>query len=99
AIEAIRSGTPGRTLETLRRHRDGTLFDVAVKLSAIREADRRISGVSSIDRDMTERRRTERHLAADHAVTQVLAESTTLEHAVPGVLEAFCRTLRVEVAE
>ncbi|SFJ05009.1 CheR family methyltransferase [Planctomicrobium piriforme] len=99
AIDALRSGAAGRTLETLRRTKAGQVIDVAINLSPIREADRRISGISVIDRDISERRRQERQLAADHAVTQVLADCTTLDQAIPRLLDVLCETLGARVAE
>ncbi len=51
--------------------------------------------------DITERRRTERRLLAQHAVTQVLAESATLNAPNPKVrvLQAICESLGWAVGE
>lgn len=51
--------------------------------------------------DITERRRTERRLLAQHAVTQVLAESATLNAPNPKVrvLQAICESLEWAVGE
>jgi diguanylate cyclase (GGDEF)-like protein/PAS domain S-box-containing protein len=43
--------------------------------------------------DITERRRNERYLATEHAVSRVLLESPTLDDARPRVLEAFAEGL------
>lgn len=54
---------PNRS-EAQRRRADGTLIDVAVSLSPIRDRDGDIIGVSSITRDITVRKRAEEELRA-----------------------------------
>ncbi|HCF30686.1 MAG TPA: hypothetical protein DEV81_26620, partial [Cyanobacteria bacterium UBA11049] len=49
--------------------------------------------------DITERKRTERHLAAQHAVTHILAESATLSDATAKILQAICESLNWELGE
>ena len=41
-------------------------------------------------RDITKRKRTERDLVTEHAVTRVLAESVTLSETTPKILQAIC---------
>jgi two-component system, chemotaxis family, CheB/CheR fusion protein len=48
--------------ETVRRRKDGTLVDVSVTVSPIRNAQGTIVAASKIARDITERRRLEEHL-------------------------------------
>ncbi|MDQ3805486.1 MAG: PAS domain S-box protein, partial [Acidobacteriota bacterium] len=48
---------------------------------------------TGIIRDITERKRGERRLAAQYEVTRVLAESRTLKEAVPQILRAVCEGL------
>jgi len=43
--------------------------------------------------DITDRKRAEQRLIAQHAVTQILAEATTLEEATPKILRAVCECL------
>jgi PAS domain S-box-containing protein len=59
-LERIGRGDRIEHFETMRRHRDGTLVDVAITCSPIRSADRRIVGASQIARDITERKRLDR---------------------------------------
>ena len=47
----------------------------------------------AILRDVTERKRSERRVAAQHAVTAILAEADTLRAAAPRVIEALCDCL------
>jgi PAS domain S-box-containing protein len=57
-IERIRRGE-GVDFETVRRRRDGTLVDVSVAVSPIRDHDGSVVGASKIARDITERKTVE----------------------------------------
>src|SRR5205807_2494298 len=46
---------------------------------------------SGIFMDVTERKRAEQRLAAQHAVTHVLAEAGTLAEAIPEILRVVCQ--------
>jgi len=48
--------------------------------------------------DITDRKRAEQHLAAQHATTRVLAEAVTLSEATPRILQAICEGLKWEIA-
>jgi PAS domain S-box-containing protein len=74
-------------------HRDGRTFPAYVTLSALRDESGRMAGVVGVSVDITERRRSERRLAAQHAVTRALAEASTLEEAAPRLLEGAARAL------
>lgn len=47
--------------------------------------------------DITERKRSEERMAAQHAVARILADSASLAEATPRILEATCRCLRWEL--
>src|SRR5205085_9452185 len=46
-----------RQFETVRARKDGTLFDIALTVSPVRDGDGRVIGVSKIARDITSRKR------------------------------------------
>ena len=48
---------------------------------------------------ITERRRAQQHLQAEHAVAELSAESLTLEEALPRLLETVCTHLQWELGE
>jgi PAS domain S-box-containing protein len=84
-LERIRRGEKVDRYETVRRRKDGSLVDVSLTVSPIRDESGRIVGASKIARDITARKRAEerqRMLTAElsHrvknlvAVVQVLAE-------------------------
>jgi len=53
--------------------------------------------LSRVVRYAIERKRVERRLAAQHAVTSVLAESASLTEATPRILQATCESLELEM--
>src|SRR5215469_5767521 len=63
-LERIRRGEQVKHFETIRRCKDGTLIDVSLMISPIRDANGIIIGASKIARDITERKRNERQQRA-----------------------------------
>jgi PAS domain S-box-containing protein len=56
-IERVRRGERIDHYDTVRRRKDGSLIDISLTVSPIKDADGRIIGASKIARDITERRR------------------------------------------
>jgi signal transduction histidine kinase/CheY-like chemotaxis protein len=75
--------------ETVRRRKDGTLIDVALTVSPIKDSRGVIVGVSSIARDITERRAAEAELRRSRAVLQSLFES------LPGLFLTLTPDLKI----
>ena len=100
-LERIRRGEKVDRYETVRRRKDGSLVDISLTVSPIRDGTGRIVGASKIARDITARRRAEerqRLLAAElshrvknlFAVVQVLAErSAAKAMSAAECIEAF----------
>jgi PAS domain S-box-containing protein len=66
-ISGLNRGERIEHLETVRRRKDGTLIDVSLTISPIKDKNGVVIGASKIARDITERKRAEReraHLAA-----------------------------------
>jgi PAS domain S-box-containing protein len=61
-IERIKKGETIKHIETKRRKKDGTLFEVSLTLSPIKAADGEVIGISGISRDISERKRIEKEL-------------------------------------
>jgi len=61
-LRKIRSGRSIDHYETIRSRKDGTLLDVALTISPIKDRDGKIIGVSKIARDITKQKKTERLL-------------------------------------
>ncbi|GIW39801.1 MAG: hypothetical protein KatS3mg076_0378 [Candidatus Binatia bacterium] len=56
-------------------------------------------GILLVGQDVTERRRAERRITVQHAVTRCLAESRTLPEATPRILEAVCQGFSWDLGE
>jgi two-component sensor histidine kinase len=100
-LETIRRGEKVDHYETVRRRKDGSLIDISLTVSPIRDETGRIVGASKIARDITVRKRLEerqRMLSAElshrvknlFAVVQVLAERSASKAASAAeCIEAF----------
>lgn len=56
-MEELLAGTPVERQETVRRRRDGSLVDVALTITLVRNGEGQITGLSTIARDITQDRR------------------------------------------
>ncbi|MDX6269216.1 MAG: hypothetical protein QOD28_439 [Acidobacteriota bacterium] len=76
-------------------HRDGREIELEISFGEfVEDGVRYFTGIA---RDITERKRAERRLAAHHAVTRVLAEASSVGEAAHNILEAVCENLRWEM--
>jgi two-component system, cell cycle sensor histidine kinase and response regulator CckA len=92
--EFLRTGTGAilnRRIEIVARHRDGREIPVELAVSSAKIGEAYI--FSAFIRDITDRRRAEHRLASQYAVTRVLSEATTLEEAVPKIIQAIGESL------
>ncbi len=74
-LERIRRGEHVRNFETVRRRKDGKKIDVSLTISPVKDAAGRIVGVSSIARDITERKRIEAALRESEARFHMMADT------------------------
>jgi PAS domain S-box-containing protein len=98
AAALSRSGFEGRTARsvTQRRRKDGSLVDVELTVVPLATTSHAI-GAYGIFRDMTEQKRAERHLRAQYAVIEALANSSTIEAAAGWVLRAVAEAVDWQV--
>jgi PAS domain S-box-containing protein len=74
--------------ETVRQRKDGSLIDISLTVSPVKNAQGEIVGAAKIARDITERKRNEEHIAvlareAEHRTKNILATvqaTVTLSH-------------------
>ena len=87
-IDRIRRGERIDHYETVRRRKDGTLFDISVTVSPLKDQNGKIIGASKIARDITDRIQNERRRTAQYTVANLLAGSLSIAEAGPRVIEA-----------
>jgi two-component system, chemotaxis family, CheB/CheR fusion protein len=87
-IERIRRGERLDHYETVRRCKDGTLLDISVTVSPLKDHRGQIIGASKIARDITDRMQNERRRTAQYTVASLLAGSGSIAEAGRHVIEA-----------
>lgn len=91
--EHIRRGETVARLETVRRRKDGSLVEVSVTISPIRDASGKIIGASAIAQDISERRREEaERIRLIDELTRALSQAKTLRGLLP--ICASCKKIR-----
>lgn len=85
-----------RRIEITALRKNGTEFPVELTVSTARWGTHIV--FISFVRDISERKRSQAHLAAQYAVTRVLAGSRSVEEAVPRILQGICDSLQWPVA-
>jgi two-component system, chemotaxis family, CheB/CheR fusion protein len=84
----IRRGERIDHYETVRRRKDGTLLDISVTVSPLKDKSGTIIGASKIARDITDRVRNERRRTAQYTVASLLAGSWSIQEVGPRVIQA-----------
>ena len=58
-IERLRRGEKIKSFETVRQRKDGSLIDISLTVSPVKDADGKVIGASKVARDITERKRSQ----------------------------------------
>jgi PAS domain S-box-containing protein len=93
-IERLKRGERIEHYETVRKRKDGTLLNVSLTVSPIKDATGKIIGASKIARDITERKRWEAEIkkAKDELELRVQERTASLNETTQQ-LETFCYTI------
>jgi PAS domain S-box-containing protein len=89
-LRALHSG-----LELSGQRKNGSTFTVEINLNPLRTTGELL--VIAVVRDLTARKLAERCLAAEHAVTRILAQAADIINAAPGMMQAICESLGWDV--
>jgi len=82
-----------RDHETRRRRRDGSIFDVSLTRTAVREADGTLLGFTAILRDISDRKRLERSLLATERLATAGQVAAGVAHEIGAPLTAIAMTV------
>ncbi|MCP4271985.1 MAG: response regulator [Gammaproteobacteria bacterium] len=96
--EAITSGNEWRG-EFCNKKKNGDLFWEYGFISPVKDNKGVITNFIAIKEDITEQKKAEERLRAQHIVTQVLAESVTITEASSKILQAICMALEWALGE
>jgi PAS domain S-box-containing protein len=82
-LGTIRRGERVDHYETVRRRKDGSLLDISLTISPVKDANGKIVGASKVARDITERKRSEAQISiiareAEHRAKNLLANVTAM---------------------
>ncbi len=77
-LAAVQQGEGVRHLDTVRVRKDGSLIDVSITTSAIKDAAGKIIGASKVARDITERKQAERQLRESELRMRLATEATAV---------------------
>jgi PAS domain S-box-containing protein len=89
-IERIRHGRRVEHYETVRQRKHGSLIDVSLSVSPVKNAEGKIIGASKIARDITERKRSE---------AQIVNLAREAEHRTKNILATVLATVRLSYAD
>jgi len=92
-LENVRAGRRIEHFETVRRAKDGTLIEVSLTVSPIKDEEGRVIGASKILRDVSSRKRMERSLLQAEKIAATGRMAATIAHEVNNPLEAVMNLL------
>jgi PAS domain S-box-containing protein len=95
--KASQGQTPPGGFELRFGRRTGERFDVLLQVTPLRDSFGNVSGWVSSASDITARKRAEMRLAAEHAITRILANAQSVEEAAPGIVQVLLDGLEADV--
>jgi PAS domain S-box-containing protein len=102
----IKRGQEVVGLETIRMKKDGSLFDVSVTFSPLKDAEGNIIGLTAISRDISERKRTEELLSRTDKLSAIGQLAASVAHeirnpltSIKGFIQLFQGNIREQFVE
>jgi PAS domain S-box-containing protein len=96
--KVIQESAPPEGVELRFRRRTEERIDVLLQMTPLRDPFGNITGWVASCSDITERKRAETRLAAEHSITRLLASAPSLDAAAPGILQVLVESLELDVA-
>ena len=90
-LTRIRRGERVDHFETVRQRKDGTLIEISLTISPIKDSSGTIVGASKIARDITERKRAERQQVALYELVSKVNRAAAMPDILEAAIEAICR--------
>ncbi|MEH1936539.1 MAG: response regulator [Nostoc sp.] len=105
-FEQLRSGEAPNEYENYWVTKDGSLRRIAWANTILQDHEGDVEYIISTGIDISDvyeelrlRKRTEQHLKAQYVTTRVLADSTTINEAMPQILQGICESLGWDLSE
>jgi PAS domain S-box-containing protein len=95
--KVVEDSAPVGGLELRFRRRTGERIDVLLQITPLKDAFGNVTGWVSSASDITERKRAETRLAADYAVTRILASAASLEEAGARIIQVLLGGLEADI--
>jgi PAS domain S-box-containing protein len=92
-LSKLRAGERIAHFDTVRRRKDGTLIDVSITVSPVRDGSGRIIGASKVARDVTDRKKLERQKTELSNFAAELNRASSSEQVYGAALETICRVV------
>lgn len=87
---------PAGGIELRFCRRNGERIDVLLQVTPLRDSFGNVTGWVSSASDITQRKRAEVRLAAEHAITRILSNAPSLDEACPGILQVLLDSLEMD---
>src|SRR6266581_3137076 len=95
--KVVQGGNPAGGIELRFRRHNQERLDVLLQVTPLKDTFGNVTGWVSSASDITERKRAEVRLAAEHAITRILANALTLHEAAPGIVQVLLDALEVDI--
>jgi len=97
ALESVLEGSAlAGGVELRFRRKNEERFHVLIQVTPLKDAFGNVTGYVSAVSDISVRKQGEMRLAAEHAITRILANAQSLREAAPGILQVLLDSLEVD---
>jgi PAS domain S-box-containing protein len=90
-IARVKRGERINHFDTVRQRKDGTLIDISVTISPVRDSSGRIVGASKVAREITDRKRAERSIALLAAIVDS-SDDAIVSKTLDGIITSWNKT-------